>query len=118
MDHYDQACNKYALKLVKLINPPESGLQVLNDNYLLLNIFSYFQSGWYVNYSRYINHMNTCIYKDIFGKFLHIHQVTTDIKNPYKKENVHETVNNASKYAGPVISWYKTIPKSKILKYI
>ena len=50
-----------------------------------------------------------------------IHKLSGESILPYlfgKKENVHETVNNASKYVGPVISWYKTIPKSKILKYI
>lgn len=38
--------DKYSKRLIDIIAPPECGRNVFEDKYLLLNIFSYFWSGW------------------------------------------------------------------------
>lgn len=115
MNDYKFACEKYRKKLIELINPKLSGLKVLNDNYLLLNIFSYFKSGWFVNKNKF--HNKTCIYKDIFGKFVEIHQVTERIQNPYRDKGVCKKISYNSHYVGPIISWYKTNHNRRIFKH-
>ena len=117
MNHYEYSCEKYRNQLIKLIKPKLNGLRVLNNNDLLLNIFSYFKSGWYVKDSGYRFHTKICIYKDIFSKHVNVHQVTDRIQNPYRDKGVCKKAGNCSIYVGPVISWYKTIHNTRRFKY-
>lgn len=117
MNHYEKSCEKYRNQLIKFIKPKQNGLRVLNNNDLLLNIFSYFKSGWYVKDSGYRFHTKICIYKDIFSKHVNVHQVTDRIQNPYRDKGVCKKAGNCSIYVGPVISWYKTIHNTRRFKY-
>ena len=108
MEDYKYACKKYRNKLIKLIKPKQNCIEVLYNDYLLLNIFSYFQSGWFVNkFNDYDNQI--CIYKDIFGNLVKVHQVTNRIQNPYRDKSVCKRVRENSVYVGPINEWYKTI---------
>ena len=109
MDEYDQTLEKYKNKLIILINPQTSGQKVLQDKYLLLNIFSYFRSGWIVTEDNYsLHNRQYCLYKDIFQNNIKIHQVTRTINNPYKNVSVSKKIGDASFYVGPLHEWYKT----------
>ena len=47
---YTDSIQKYSKKIIELINPTESGLEVLQNENLLLHIFGFFKSGWIVHY--------------------------------------------------------------------
>lgn len=109
MDEYDQTLEKYKNKLTILINPQTNGQKVLQDKYLLLNIFSYFRSGWIISKDDYyFNNKQYCLYKDIFQNNIKIHQVTLTINNPYKNDSVSKEIGDTSFYVGPLNEWYKT----------
>jgi hypothetical protein len=109
MDEYDQTLEKYKNKLIILIKPQTSGQKVLQDKYLLLNIFSYFKSGWIITENNYHSiDRQYCFYKDIFQNNIKIHQVTRTINNPYKNDSVSKKIGDLSFYVGPLNEWYKT----------
>jgi len=110
----------YSKKLITIIKPPKSGIEVLKDRYLLLHIFSYFKSGWGIRYQLKKRHY--CEYYDIFNQLVKINQVTSSNINPYYDKRVFYKVKINSYYVGPVLEWYKSYNedidgKMKIYKY-
>lgn len=97
--------DKYSKILIDIITPPACGRKVFEDEYLLLNIFSYFKSGWGI---RNATNRHYCQYYDIFGQLVIVNQVTDTITNPYHDKRVHEKEKKNSYYVGPVIEWYKS----------
>jgi len=96
--------DKYSKRLIDIIAPPECGRKVLeNEYYLLLNIFSYFLSGWDI----YGGREDTCQYHDIFGQLVTVSYVTKRITNPYHDKYVNEEVKKNSYYVGPVVVYAK-----------
>jgi len=95
--------NKYSKRLIDIIAPPACGRKVLEDEYLLLNIFSYFLSGWDI----YGGREDTCQYYDIFGQLVTVSYVTKRITNPYHDKGVNEEVKKNSYYVGPVVVMQK-----------
>lgn len=95
--------DKYSKRLIDIIAPPESGRNVFEDKYLLLNIFSYFWSGWDI----YGGREDTCQYHDIFGQLVAVSYVTKRITNPYHDKDVNEEVKKNSYYVGPVVVMQK-----------
>jgi hypothetical protein len=95
--------DKYSKRLIDIIAPPESGRKVFLDKYLLLNIFSYFLSGWGIQDEL----TDTCQYYDIFGQLVTVSYVTNRITNPYHDKGVNEEVKTNSYYVGPVVVMQK-----------
>jgi len=95
--------DKYSKRLIDIIAPPECGRKVLENEYLLLNIFSYFLSGWDI----YGGREDTCQYHDIFGQLVTVSYVTKRITNPYHDKYVNEEVKKNSYYVGPVVVYAK-----------
>ena len=96
----------YSKRLINIINPPKSGIQVFKNRYLLLNIFSYFKSGWGIRYELKKRHY--CLYYDIFNELVEINQVTNSNINPYYDKGVVYESKINSYYVGPVLEWYKS----------
>jgi hypothetical protein len=97
--------DKYARKLIKIIAPPEGGKNVFQNRYLMLNIFSFFQSGWCVK-----NGKSLFLYYDIFGLLVEVNQVSNRITNPYHDRGVNQEMKRNSYYVGPVLRWVSTSP--------
>lgn len=90
----------YARKLMKIIAPSEGGKNVFQNRYLMLNIFSFFQSGWCVK-----NEKSLFLYYDIFGLVVEVNQVSDRITNPYLDRGVNQETKTNSYYVGPVLRW-------------
>ena len=103
MEYYSTV-DKYARELIDIIAPQQCGKNVFQNTYLMMNIFSFFESGWYVNH----HHLDTCLYYDIFGRLVTVHQVTSRFTNPYYDKGVSEETRRNSYYVGPLQKWAYT----------
>lgn len=101
--------DNYSKRLIAIIKPPACGRKVFEDEYLLLNIFSFFKSGWYRTHATNGDYFQ---YYDIFGQLVMVNLVTDTITNPYHNKHVHEKVKKLIYYVGPVIEWYKTFKRT------
>tara|TARA_B100000925_G_C21805711_1_gene386566 strand:+ start:227 stop:598 length:372 start_codon:yes stop_codon:yes gene_type:complete len=101
-----QNLDYYSKRLINIIIPSKSGIEVLKNRYLLLHIFSYFKSGWGIKYQ--LKKRQYCEYYDIFNELVTINSVTTSNINPYYAKGVLYKIKINSYYVGPVLEWYKT----------
>ena len=95
-----KSIDNYSKRLIDLIKPPECGRQVFQNTDLVLNIFSYFKSGWYT-----IDEFNRHQYYDILGQLVMVTQVTDRMTNPYYDKGVDEKLKKNSYYVGPVVKY-------------
>ncbi len=107
MDFYGNV-DKYARKLINIIARPECE-KVFQNRYLMLTIFSYFESGWNagISYAK----QKFCLYHDIFGCLVKVNQVTSRITNPYHDEGVCQEAKTNSYYVGPVVKYKNSFEK-------
>ena len=110
MDVYKNI-DKYSKKLINIIKPSECGIKVFENRYLLLNIFSYFKSGWGIRYQ--LKKIHYCEYYNIFNELVIINQVTSRNRNPYYDKGVCNEAKINSYYVGPVLQWYKSYYEDK-----
>lgn len=107
MDLYENV-DKYARKLINIVALPECE-KVFQNRYLMLNIFSYFESGWNAG----ISYQKFSLYYDIFGCLVKVNQVTKRITNPYHDENVCQAAKTNSYYVGPVVKYENSFKDKK-----
>ena len=103
--------DKYGKQLIRIIAPPECGKKVFKDKQLMMIIFSFFKSGWCVQYEQnfYQSTLHKCIrWYDIVGRKVRIDQVTDRFTNPYYDKGVSEEARRNSYYVGPVLKWAST----------
>ena len=110
MDVFKNVDN-YSKRLINIIKPSKSGIEVLKNRYLLLHIFSYFKSGWGIRYQ--LRKRDYCEYYDIFNQLVKINQVTSSNINPYYNKGVVYEAKINSYYVGPVLKWYKSYNEDK-----
>jgi len=105
IDVYKNVDN-YSQRLIDIIKPSKPGIKVFGNRELLLNIFSYFKSGWAIRYQ--LKKRSYCEYYDIFNELVIINQVTRKNTNPYYDKGVFYEAKLNSYYVGPILEWYKS----------